>query len=378
MSFDLNLFSKKILKCRENLQLSIKEVSYDIPMDIKRLQSLEDGVSIPTGDEVLIFADYYKHDYHFFINNESKTIIEQVNILYRKHGNHFSKSDRKAVQDFLYLCECEQFLCESTNFQKKHFNPSLLGNYFKEHGIQLAKQLRDAFGLDHINIVTDPYSLFRKLGIHIFRRKLENSSISGLFINHPKAGKCVLINYNEDIFRQNFTLAHEIAHALLDSNDEVNVSFEQDNTELKEVRANNFASNFFIPQEILIKYKNVEWSPEILTKIASQLGVNIQPLLIALKNVKIINNKTYFEFKGLKIPSNLKIDPELSNTSERRKTIKRQLLQKGLSDHYVRLCYTSYDNDLISSQRLAEMLLVKESELAIILETYNFYLKHEN
>jgi Zn-dependent peptidase ImmA (M78 family) len=67
--------------------------------------------------------------------------------------------------------------------------------------------------LDHA-VPLDVYADFRSIGIHVFRRKLGNSKISGLFIMHPVAGKCALVNSNEDVYRQRFSAAHETIHRL--------------------------------------------------------------------------------------------------------------------------------------------------------------------
>jgi len=379
MSFDLQLFSGKLLKCRANLQMEAVEVCRNLGITALRLNALEGGEVLPTGDEILMFSDFYKQDYQFFITNEYKTAIEQVQILYRKHGTDFSKNDRWAVQEFLYLCECEQLAYELCDTPHDNFEPIITGNYFIGHGIDGAKRLRLHLGLQTNALIKDPYTLFRKLGIHIFRRKLENSSISGLFIMHPKAGKCILVNYNEDIFRQNFTVAHEVGHAIFDSGQEINVSFENwDKSDLKEKRANYFASNFLIPQEELLKRSKISWNKDVLLNLAVQLRVNTQPLIIALKNAKLIDDKKAQELFTYKLPVDHKIDPELTGLSEKRYLVKKDLLERGLSNHYLVTCHKAYENGVISAQRLSEMLLVKEDELTALLSLYNLSLSYED
>jgi Zn-dependent peptidase ImmA (M78 family)/transcriptional regulator with XRE-family HTH domain len=379
MSFDLQLFSKKLLKCRTNLQMTLKEVAAHLGVTVSRLKALEAGDALPTGDEILIFSDFYKQDYQFFISNEYKTAIEQVQILYRKHGANFSKEDRWVVQEFLYLCECEQLVYEACNIQHLTYTPRIAGTYFIGHGVDAAKDLRKALGLNTESLIKDAYGLFRKLGIHIFRRKLENSSISGLFIMHPKAGNCILVNYDEDIFRQNFTVAHEVAHAIFDAQESINVSYEKfDQTDLKEVRANSFASHFLIPQEELLKRSNFNWTKDIILNLAIQLKVNTQPLAIALRNAKLIDKEKAREVGSWKVPRSEKFDSELHGLSERRYRVKQQLLERGLSDHYLRVCHKAYETGKISAQRLSEMLLVREEELTPLLDLYNLALSYEN
>ena len=91
------------------------------------------------------------------------------------------------------------------------FRPN--GTFFKGHGEAAAASLRVALGYSEREVPRDVYAEFRSVGVHVFRRKLGNSNISGLFIMHPVAGKCALVNHSEDIYRQRFSAAHEMAHA---------------------------------------------------------------------------------------------------------------------------------------------------------------------
>ena len=57
----------------------------------------------------------------------------------------------------------------------------------------------------------------RAIGLHVFRRRIGNSNISGLYVKHSTAGQYILIYYSEDVYRQRFTTAHEAGLAILDS-----------------------------------------------------------------------------------------------------------------------------------------------------------------
>ncbi|MDF5724128.1 MAG: XRE family transcriptional regulator, partial [Rhizonema sp. PD37] len=229
MTFDLGLFSSKLQKYRNQFNASPSQVATATGIPEDTLFALEHGSKQPTGDEVLILADYYKCDYQFFISNEQVAPFEQTEMLFRKYGNEFSNEDRWAVQEFLFLCECEEFLLQSLS-KSNHstFNFEKRGTYHKEHGEEAAKELRRYLGYTFNQVGSDIYEDFRSLGIHVFRRQLINSNVSGLFIKHPQAGKCILINYNEDIYRQRFSAAHEAAHAILDYDQDFVVSLKTD------------------------------------------------------------------------------------------------------------------------------------------------------
>lgn len=376
MPIDKISIGQKLIRCRKNLDLEISNVSERIGIPIERIDEIEKGLKEPTGDEILIFADFYKQDYKYFISNEQLSASEQVEVLYRKFGDDFSKEDRWAIQEFIFLCENEQDILNYLDYKKLNFNAPKYSSVYKTQGAETAEKLRYFLGYNDDELYSDLFSEFRKIGLHIFRKRLNNSKVSGMFIKHPIAGKCILINYDEDTYRQNFTLSHEVCHALLDNEYEFNVSYVHEKN-YREIRANNFASSFLIPKSYIEKLRKVTWNDELILKVANQLKVNVQTLLIALKSNKCINQNQYEKFIALKIPRRYKDDFELKGLSPKILASKKTLIEKGLSTFYVRNCHEAYKNGHISSGKLAENLLVDESELTSILDLFKLKLDYE-
>lgn len=195
------------------------------------------------------------------------------------------------------------------------------------------------------------YNDIRKLGVRVLRRKLENSNISGLYIKHPVAGKCILINYSEDVYRQRFTAAHELAHTILDESDDVLVSFSFDKKDLKEIRANTFASAYLMPPEFIHKIsKSDEWTARKSIEWASKLKVSTHALAIALSENSLINQEEYKIITESKVPTSHKEDPELSSKlAPNSRNRKQVILENGLSDYYVSLCFEGYREGIVSA-----------------------------
>jgi|688.fasta_scaffold166433_2 Zn-dependent peptidase ImmA (M78 family)/transcriptional regulator with XRE-family HTH domain len=381
MTFDLSLFSSKLIKYREQLQTSLDEVSAVTGISTQALVTLENAERRPTGDEVLILADYYQCDYQFFISNEKLAPFEQTETVYRRHGDEFSKEDRWTIQQFLFLCECEEFLLNDLPRRDyKPFRFSKVGTYFKGHGEQAATKLREHFDYSSIQVGSDIYDDFRRLGFHIFRRQLGNSNISGLYIKHPTAGKCILVNYSEDVYRQRFTVAHESAHAILDEEEDFIISFVRDKSNLVEIRANTFASCYLMPPDFLRNIPDSSnWTPDKAIDWANKLKVSTEALAIALRNAGLISPSTEKQIKAVKVPLDRKIDPELpASLSPASRLRREQSLKRGLSTFYVNLCLDAYERDFISAGRLAEMLLVSERELNEMADLYGRALMYGN
>lgn len=150
------------------------------------------------------------------------------------------------------MAECESYLLELLGKPKndQEFEFRKIGSHYKTHGKEAAEELRQHLGYEGNEFSMNIYKDLRQLDVKVFRRELSNSNISGLYIKHPVAGRCVLINYSEDIYRQRFTAAHEMAHTILDNEEEVLVSYLGEKSDLVEVRANAFASAYLMPPNL--------------------------------------------------------------------------------------------------------------------------------
>lgn len=372
MSLDLALFAQKVRGLREMFEEELGELSSATRIPEARLRDFEAGTVVPTGDEILILADHFKEDFRYFISNEQRTVLERTEKLFRAYSKDLSTADRWAIQEFLFLCDNEAFLLEELGRKPKlTFTASVRGNYYIGHGLEAARDLRARFGYDLRSIPKDVFSDLRSLGFHVFRRRLENPELSGLFIDHPAAGPCLLINYSEDIYRQRFTAAHEAAHAIFDRGDEFIVSFKWSAEKLVEVRADTFASAFLVPPDLLRTLDVAALDETRLLDLADQLKVSVRALLRAFVRDKLLSKEDTERFKHLRLPRGAKTDPELPESlTAKQRARKSSLIQQGLSSTYVDLCVEAFQRGLVTRARLGEMLLVVEADLDELLDLF--------
>ena len=378
MPVDLIQLGTKVKRYREQRLLSPEELSSLTGIAPELLIQIESGQRAPTGDQILIFADVFQCDYRFFISNEQLAPFEQTETLYRRYGSRFTKEDRLKVQEFLFLCESEETLyliLEMPRSQPPEIR--LTGSSYKFHGKQAAEQLRTFLKYAWNVIPLDIYRDFRSLGWHVFRRELSDSNISGLCIRHPKAGNCILINYSEDVYRQRFSVAHEAAHALIDREEDVVVSFWRDR-DLREIRTNSFASHFLVPPRFLKSIPEpTRWSKPKTIEWANKFKVSSEVLSIALKEAGLISPTQQSEMKRIRVPREMKTDPELpAGLAPRSRERKEAMLKRGLSSSYVNLCFEAFHRDCLTAARTSEMLLTTEDEMRSIAEMYGVALTH--
>lgn len=382
MSIDLQLLSRKLIHMRTTHDLLLDDVSSRTGIPLERVAAFERSELEPFGDEVLIISDLYSCDYKYFISNEKFVSIDKADQLFRMVGKDMSPEDKLSISQFLLLCENEYYISDLLS-QKPGQIPKLPDHiysdtFYKRQGQNAALFLREFLGLQDLSIVPDVYSVVRKLGIHLFRRKLQSSSISGIYISHPKIGDCVLVNYEDDIFRQRFTAMHELAHAIFDSDLELVISAEtgQWSTEkLREIRADNFAATFLCSSAMIAKIPEPSvWNKDKVIDFTTRLRISTTALAIALENNGAVGSDLSTFIKSVRIPYELKFDPEFDGLDNVAKNRKQHLLELGLSHSYVKLCTDGYYNNHISIGCLADMLMVDTSGLQEIADLYKFRL----
>ena len=65
ISVDPGFLGGKLRALRDQLQIELDELSHGTGIEAAKLQAFEEGMSLPSGDEILVLADFYKYDYKF-------------------------------------------------------------------------------------------------------------------------------------------------------------------------------------------------------------------------------------------------------------------------------------------------------------------------
>lgn len=367
MVVDFKLLAARLITARTLQLSSLEDTSAATGIACSRLEIIESASEAPTGDELLILANYYSRDFRDFIDSQRPDPFKEADLLFRGHRDSFSARDRRSVQEFLFLCEIEATLEKSIGKNPLPFIFHSSTHLHKTQGEEAALALRRFFKYGKTEIKPDVYAGFRSLGFHIFRRRLSNSEISGLYIEHPIAGHCILINYDDDIYRQRFSVSHEAAHAIFDSAEAASVSYQRSSSkysanDLKEIRANRFASNFLVPPELLpAKY---DWNKKNSLEIAKFLKVSTEALSYALLEAGQVSKDEARAIRTSKVALIDKIDPEApANLTDLQLSRRKLFLERGLSDYYVNLCFDAHQSGHISAGRLSETLLSDHNEI---------------
>ena len=291
------------------------------------------------------------------------------------YGDTFSSADRQSIQEFLTLCRMEHEIEELLGGRQRvlDFRPGRVSGYMKKAGRRTAEKLRLDLRLGS-DPIADPFGLARQLGCHVFRRKLHNSSVSGVMFHHDDFGPCILVNYVEGYFRQNFSVAHELCHALLDGDHSVSVTFARpDDGELREDlkkrewRANEFAAHLLFPQSVRkqlpLGYTDDDHARAVINA-ARSFRVNPIVVLYALRQAGRLPQQKVQDLRSrLRVARREQNAADMATETPKRRDARKMLLETGLTPEYVEICLRAHREGEISYGKLANALLVSPVEV---------------
>lgn len=383
MSFDFKLLGRKIKEARESLLIETEEVAKYLRCSIEEYEKIENGESSSIdGDIIILISQVLEMDFRYFVSGDYVSAESQIKELFRQNGD-ITKNDRKAIRKFIRLCEekhnLEGLLSRQKPLPYDYSGYGFRSNNHKYQGITAAYRERERLNID--DSINDIYGLLRKQKIHIFRRRLEDSNISGVYIKHPIAGHCVLINYSDDIYRQNFSMAHEYCHVLFDSGKEQSITYFNREMDYVEIRANNFASNFLLPDKG-IESINTDTSYEELIKIildiCNHYNVSSKVVIYRLKEKRLISEKLVERLlrdERLIISKSDKIDPELAGASKNLHEKLKKIIESGISLEYIELVRNAYQQNEISYGKMLECLQMNIEDAKQLIDLWDVYME---
>jgi len=159
----------------------------------------------------------------------------------------------------------------------------------------LAIQMRQKLNMDS----TSPIDLnvaLRILNIQTIFKQLSDDLFGLSLQSADKHHKFMMINCNNTVGGQRFTIAHELFHLFYDADPQVHLCYQDMYVEPSERSANLFASALLMPKDGLLQYipsgeiisQNI--SIDTVLKLEQLYGVSHKTLVIRLKELGLITN----------------------------------------------------------------------------------------
>jgi transcriptional regulator with XRE-family HTH domain len=250
MTDDDTALAARLRMIRERLGFSQDDVASLTGQPRPVVSNWETGVRRPNSHQLDKLAKVYRTSLDELLGGRSQPKPDFQSLMFRDAGDRLDAKGRFEIQRFLAFLDAYGDLLEALDEPPGlSHSPFALHEGFmsKEDGRRRAEDARAYFRLGP-GPITSLDSVADVAGITVYRAPLGSNllgTVSGAFLPHDRVGFSILINGETTPGRQQFTLAHEIAHALFHG-DRLYVNF-FGRRERAERFANTFAGEFLVP-----------------------------------------------------------------------------------------------------------------------------------
>jgi Zn-dependent peptidase ImmA (M78 family)/transcriptional regulator with XRE-family HTH domain len=250
-----NLYTR-LRQAREAVGLTQEQVAETVGLPRTAVSLLESGQRDVTSTELHALARLYGRRLHDFFTED---FDPAQNLLLALRSVGASELSAETQREVLHLCQevghalrsLERLLGIPVPHREASSGDSSGPNSAwdaLERGEQIAHEERGRLGLG-----TDPapdlVDLIERQGVLTATLDIP-TDVEGLTLNHPELGPFIVINRSgRNRSQRRFALAHEYAHVLLDSAQRARVTHRSHQDDLREKRANRFASAFLMPAQ---------------------------------------------------------------------------------------------------------------------------------
>ncbi|SDE11508.1 helix-turn-helix domain-containing protein [Niabella drilacis] len=235
---------RQIIFAREFRGLSQTDLSNRIDgLSQSNLSKFEKGLSV-LSEEVL---NKIINELDFPVSFFQKKIYNPIeNVHFRKRSGMPKKYELALTRELKLYGYIIDSLSESIEWPEF----KLRGFDLEEYSISsVAKKIRSVFLLKDDEPVTNIYNLLERNGIIIIEHDA-SEKFDGVSFVSDKGYKLIILNKNFSNDRKRFTLSHELGHLLLHIIDNPILPLYREDK--KESEANEFASSFLMPRDVII------------------------------------------------------------------------------------------------------------------------------
>lgn len=284
----MNVFGQRLKQARLAAKLSLRKLAKLVGVSHAAIKKYEDEKNFPSSDVLIKIAEAINVPIEYLFRPQSLTL---QSVKFRKKNN-LNKRDLLAINQQVNDQLERRLELENVYpippIKKFDHNEIPLVNIKTFDDIEkLAKKLRISWDLS-LSPIHHLMNVFENKGIKVFTIENDSKLFDGLFARITSQ-PIIVISKHWTGDRQRFTLAHELAHFLLEGNLPKGMNEEQ--------ACHRFAGAFLFPAQEVIREFNkkrsfIEWKEIYLIK--EKYGLSMQAICYRLKDLKIISN-TYFQ-----------------------------------------------------------------------------------
>ena len=167
---------------------------------------------------------------------------------------------------------------------------------------QRAQEVLNFFGISDFSSGVPIVEILSKFGFKIFQSDLEPDDLAAYIVVDPHfedtfgSSKITCVDINDSIGHKIFSLAHELAHYIFDFNESEKLIFydtyyrHDHDDQLEEKRANQFAANLLMPEEVFRKeYAKCKKDSKVdtVSELSRRFQVSPKAVLMRFKELGI-------------------------------------------------------------------------------------------
>lgn len=357
---------------REKAGYSIQDVAKAFKKDVSLIEGWE------TGDAILTYSQLEKLAYQlykrpvalFFYPKPPKE--EELKNSFRTMPDfelqNLSKDSLLAIREaramVISLKELNDGKNESSKKIFKDFklspttNSVIVATQIREYlQISLEKQTKYKKINDALRAWRD---VIQEAGIYIFRRPMKQLDISGFCLS-DREFPVIYLNSSTSYGRQIFTIFHELAHILLNTNgltkrDDQYIDLLRGDAKGIEIFCNKFAADFLVPNdEFLQRVKKSGSLNDNVSGLAEIFNVSRQVILRRYLHNNIIDKSTYTE-----LVNHWNVEYRNNKKNQKKKnTFYYQNQVSFLGTKYVNLVFNRHQRGLCTVEQVADYLNIR-------------------
>jgi Zn-dependent peptidase ImmA (M78 family)/transcriptional regulator with XRE-family HTH domain len=379
----------RLAAARRSRGLSQEEVAERLGVSRPTLIAIEKGVRAPKQDELQLLAQLFGRTIHELVS--PRPFVADFAPMFRatQVTGVTQVAVQAAVEEFKRACEDYLALEEMLGAPMPRLNypePYSVGGL----GVQAAaeeiaamERSRLGMGIGPIPDILDV--LETDVGLRVFVLPLGEFHIAGMFAFTDRLGGCVLVNGTHPATRQNWSMAHEYAHFLLDRYKEDVTVLAYERKPKNEQFADALAGSFLMPAAGLrqrfrrIVQSRKDFTVADLCLLADQYSVSVEAMTRRLEAIGSLKRDTWDELAGQGMDA-AKVQRHLGLQAHRSRRVR-------LPERYVGLAVQAFEEERITESELMRLLrcsrveareivdrLTRPTEMDVAGETYELEL----
>lgn len=300
--------AEKLAHARERSGFTQEDVAVLVGQPRTIISNWESGTRRPNSRQLASLASIYRVPLEQLLGTGHQTPRPDFErLLFRDAGDRLSPASKYEIQRFVSFLDAYgeflELLGESSGMEASPF--SLHKGFGGREDIRRkAEEARTALGLGR-GPIGDLVGLLDLNGITVYLAPLGSdlkSTVSGAFLPHDRVGFSALVNAETTPGRRQFTLAHELAHALFHG-DRMYVTY-FGRREAAERFADAFAGEFLVPTQSLravveaLGVAKVR-DPEVVVHLQRVFRVSYSMMLVRLQLAGLASADDVERFRGV-------------------------------------------------------------------------------